>query len=524
MVTKRRARRRLWWLLGTVAVLVAAVGLGIVGSGDPVGDRLDRGWQPAVAAEVGDEIVVATEASAPALANRTARRLLASAPVAVVTPAGATAGVAEAVAAAEDLRSPLLFAPASSTADEALDLATAIEDLGTRFLVPIGAPDLPAAVTEAVQIVRPSGDRYASFVDSASETSAADAARGGGAVVLVRPDDPAVELAGPAIRAAGHDVVRLQADDPRADRRAAQRLRRLDRPVTALVGSTGAWSDVDTDALRWQAGVARAGDQLPGGGQLMFPFRILVALYGVPGSGALGVLGEQDVEASIARAEALAAAHQRFSDVPVVPAFELIATVATGGPGERGDYSRRVARGLIEEWVEAAGEAGVYVVLDLQPGRTSFLAQARELRDVLAQPHVGLALDAEWRLRPDEEHLDQIGSVSVEEVNAVGHWLADLTRNERLPQKLLLLHQFNLDMIRGRSRLDTTRTEITIAIQMDGQGTQEAKLETWNQLRTVDPPTGVWWGWKNFYDEDPVVRNPRDTLGLSPVPVFVSYQ
>ena len=120
--------------------------------------------------------------------------------------------------------------------------------------------------------------------------------------------------------------------------------------------------------------------------------------------------------------------------------------------------------------------------------------------------------------------MEQIGSVAVEEVNAVADYLADLTRDNRLPQKLLLLHQFNLDMIRGRARLDTSRSEITVAIQMDGQGTQQAKVLTWNQLRTVDPPQGVWWGWKNFLDEDPVVRSPRDTLGLDPVPLFVSYQ
>ena len=42
----------------------------------------------------------------------------------------------------------------------------------------------------------------------------------------------------------------------------------------------------------------------------------------------------------------------------------------------------------------------MYVVLDLQPGYTDFLAQAQRYEEFLAQPHVGLALDPEWRLAP----------------------------------------------------------------------------------------------------------------------------
>jgi hypothetical protein len=350
------------------------------------------------------------------------------------------------------------------------------------------------------------------------------APRAEGAVVLARPEDRAGWYSTATVKAAGHDLVRLSGADPRADRRAAARLERLDRPVVAMVGSNAAWEGADPAALRWQSGVARTGVELPGGGQLLFPYRVMVAMYGAPGSGDLGVLGEQDVDAAITRARRLAEAHQPFSDVPVVPAFELIVTVAAGGPGDDGDYSRGTPRAAVEEWVGAAGAAGVYVVLDLQPGRADFLSQAVKWRDLLSMPHVGLALDPEWRLGLEDEPLDQVGSVAVEEINEVVNWLADLTRNGRLPQKLLLLHQFNLDMINDRSRLDTGRSELSVVVQMDGQGTQEGKLETWEQIRTVEPPVGVWWGWKNFYDEDAQLRSPQDTLGLQPVPVFVSYQ
>ena len=112
----------------------------------------------------------------------------------------------------------------------------------------------------------------------------------------------------------------------------------------------------------------------------------------------------------------------------VVPAFEIIATVASSSAGPDGNYSAEADPEVLRPWVEAAGEAGLYVILDLQPGRTDFVTQAERYRSLLELPHVGLALDPEWRLGPGEVHLTQVGSVDVDEVNRVVTWLADLTR------------------------------------------------------------------------------------------------
>jgi hypothetical protein len=207
-----------------------------------------------------------------------------------------------------------------------------------------------------------------------------------------------------------------------------------------------------------------------------------------------------------------------------VPAFEIIATVASSSAGDDGDYSAEADPEFLRPWVEAAGRAGMYVVLDLQPGRTDFVSQAEQYRSLLELPHVGLALDPEWRLGPDEVHLTQIGSVGVDEVNQVIGWLADLTREKALPQKLLVLHQFRLDMLPGRERVDTGRDELAVMIHADGQGAQGDKQETWRALHEAAPP-GLSWGWKNFYDEDLPVLTPEQTIGqVSPLPELVTYQ
>ena len=166
--------------------------------------------------------------------------------------------------------------------------------------------------------------------------------------------------------------------------------------------------------------------QLPGGGRVLFPGRRLVALYGHPGSSSLGVLGEQGLSAAIARARAVARPYRSLSDVPVVPAFELIATVAQRSAGKDGDYSGEASVQLLRPWVQEAGRQGMFVVLDLQPGRADLLEQARRYRSLLLQPHVGLAVDPEWKLRAGQQPLGQIGSIDAAELNRTSAWLASL--------------------------------------------------------------------------------------------------
>jgi hypothetical protein len=265
------------------------------------------------------------------------------------------------------------------------------------------------------------------------------------------------------------------------------------------------------------------GRELPGGGRVLFPGRRMIALYGTPGIPVLGILGEQDLPGSIGRAKAIAAEYQALTDDVVVPAFEIIATIASASATENGSYSRALPVESLAPWVEGARDAGVYVVLDLQPGRTDFLTQARLYEQLLVYPNVGLALDPEWRLLPDQVHRRQIGSVQVGEVNAVARYLAKLIRKNILPQKLLILHQFRPSMIRKRQKLDTSYDELAIVIHMDGHGPQPAKLHTWRRLH-ANAPGGVWWGWKNFIDEDKPMLTPEQTYRVEPMPEFVSYQ
>jgi hypothetical protein len=340
-------------------------------------------------------------------------------------------------------------------------------------------------------------------------------------VDVLTTGDPTHLAATATARAAGAAVHEVPDGDPRASADAVTALGEGGGAVLALGSAFG-------PAERLQARVATAatGVQLPGGGQRLWPGRLLVALYGSPVSPSLGVLGEQPVDAAVERARAVAAEYDALpatEGVAVVPTMEIITTVASSSAGPDGDYSTETDVEVLRPWVEAAGAAGIYVVLDLQPGRTDFLTQAQRYEELLALPHVGLALDPEWRLEPGQVHLRQIGAVGVDEVNAVATWLADLTRERALPQKVLMVHQFRLSMIDGRERLDTSRDELAVVLHGDGNGEPGTKLATWRAL-TAQAPPGVHWGWKNFYDEDTPTFTPQQTLDVEPEPVFVSYQ
>ncbi len=273
----------------------------------------------------------------------------------------------------------------------------------------------------------------------------------------------------------------------------------------------------------WQLEALRSGLELPGGGLTIGPDRRYIAFYGAPDTSVLGVLGEQDPAATLERMQPLLAEYETGDGVAVVPTFELIATVAAAEAGDDGDYSNETPVEALRPYVEFAADNGVYVLLDLQPGRTDFLTQAKRYEELLVQPHVGLALDPEWRLEPDQRHLRQIGSVDAAEINEVSTWLADLVRRNALPQKMLLIHQFNLSMVTDRSAIEQ-RPELSVVIQMDGQGPLGTKYGTLAALVRGVEDSHWRWGWKNFYDEDKPMATPAQTLAVDPQPVYVSYQ
>ncbi len=339
---------------------------------------------------------------------------------------------------------------------------------------------------------------------------------GNGLLWVIDSEHPVAALTTVAAAASGGLMAMVSGSDLRA-------FPELGRTAGDGSGAGSVWlvGDFDTDAV-WQLATVLEGRQLPGGGYLLFPGRRMVALYGSPLTPVLGVLGEQGPEESAERARLVGEPYQR-DGVRALPAFEIIATIADTRPGGDGDYSSETDLDTLRPWIDAAEAEGVYVLLDLQPGNSDFLSQAKEYEELLRRPNVGLALDPEWRLEAGQTRFGGSEGVSAAEVNAVEDWLAAIVREDRLPQKMLLLHQFRLTMLPDRDQVGTP-PELAVVIQMDGQGALGDKYATFHAVTAGTEGAGWRWGWKNFYHEDSPTPTLDQVLALDPPVVYVSYQ
>lgn len=271
--------------------------------------------------------------------------LFGSAPVVVVT---ARSDVAEASAFGERLGAPVLLAPTVGPPDV---LRTELTRLSPRAVLAVGAgvPAIVEAFADGVPVFAIDA-ATSELPDGLPDTHPPAPIWVTVLVDAARDDAAAIATA----RVAGTRVVVVHGADPRVDQAAVHALRD-DPPTTVLAVGTGFGP---MERLRARLEVASGGVELSDGGQVLFPGRRLVCLYGHPGTPALGVLGEQGVEDAVARAKELATWYEPLSEVPVVPAFELIATVAPGSPGPDGAYSGETSVEALRPWVEAAVEPG----------------------------------------------------------------------------------------------------------------------------------------------------------------------
>lgn len=331
--------------------------------------------------------------------------------------------------------------------------------------------------------------------------------------VLVTPETSVAAAA--TARAAGAELTVLDYPDPRLTSESMSLVTEQD--VLALGEQFG-------DQARFDRAVELAANgELPGGGGLVFPGRRMIAFYGHPWGGDLGVMGEQPPAEAVARVEEHIKNYQALEELPVVPAFEIIVTVASEFPGEDGKYTNVGDPAEFTGYIDAITEAGGYAFLDLQPGQASFLEQAKVYEELLARPNVGLALDPEWNLQAGEQPLQRVGHAEAAEINEVADWLAQLVRDNDLPQKGLIVHQFQMQMLRDREQINTDHPELAFILHADGHGVAEEKFATWDAVRQgLDEDWFM--AWKNFIDEDKPTFTPEQTYGIEPRPWFVSYQ
>src|SRR5207302_6398790 len=111
-------------------------------------------------------------------------------------------------------------------------------------------------------------------------------------------------------------------------------------------------------------------------------------------------------------------------DRPVMPVFELIASIAQAAPGSDGKFRLRQTSQVIQQYLSAVRKIKGLLILDIQPGQSTFVEEVKLLEPWLAEPDVGLALDPEWNVPAGQVPGKVIGSTNAATVNQISDYLA----------------------------------------------------------------------------------------------------
>ncbi|MCE2468618.1 MAG: LysM peptidoglycan-binding domain-containing protein [Caldilineaceae bacterium] len=249
----------------------------------------------------------------------------------------------------------------------------------------------------------------------------------------------------------------------------------------------------------------------------------IVSFYGHPGVPAMGVLGQGSPRDVAARVAAMAERYDQLNGHRgALPAYHLIVGVAQAGATPDGAWIRRLSHNRIAEYVEAAREAGLLLFLDTQIGWSDPLAEVKLLTPFLREPFVHVALDPEFATEPLGVRPGlALGSISGEQVNEVQRFLAAFVREEGLPPKFLMVHQFAARMLRDRSAIEDYEG-VLLSFDMDGFGGATAKLNGYGRFALPAPSERP--ALKLFFLYDTPVMTPEQVQGLDHPPDIIIYQ
>ncbi|MGE3962035.1 MAG: hypothetical protein AB7F65_10170 [Dehalococcoidia bacterium] len=257
-------------------------------------------------------------------------------------------------------------------------------------------------------------------------------------------------------------------------------------------------------------------------GGSVFDVAQVVSLYGHPGVPFMGALGKYSAEGAAAEAARVAAEYDRLNgDRDVIPALHLIASVAQASAGD-GTYLGRMPLDAVRNYADVTAARGQLLFLDIQVGWGDPLEEVRRYEPLLLQGHVHIALDPEFATRSDGVAPGQaIGSLSAAQINAVQRYLDGLTETHDLPRKVLVVHQFRVDMIEDPQNIASV-DGVDLVIDMDGFGPQGQKLAGYD--RYANSSYAEYAGFKLFYEWDTPLFTPAEIQALEPPPDYVIYQ
>lgn len=265
--------------------------------------------------------------------------------------------------------------------------------------------------------------------------------------------------------------------------------------------------------------------ELPRGGTTLFPTYRLFGYSGVEGTGpGLGRAGVGNIDERmtemVERSKPYATDGRK-----IMPVLEYIAT--TVQPCRAAPKCRTVSSDEnVQKHLDAIRKVNGILLLAIQPGRSDFVSEVKRYEKFLKEPDVGVALDPEWRMGPNQEPMQSFGSVTGKELNDTAIYLADLVKQNQLPEKVMLYHMIRTNWVKNPSDFKG-HPGLAQIVSVDGIGSKAMKMETYAAIMKVKPPQ-VHPGFKLFYQEDSAndwkLMTPTEVMTLKPRPEYVLYE
>ena len=238
--------------------------------------------------------------------------------------------------------------------------------------------------------------------------------------------------------------------------------------------------------------------------------------YGRPDVPQMGIVGEHDVVTLTALLKEHAARYDAANgpDLGVRPAFHLVYGTATVNPGEDGRHLYYLPDELVQRYVDAAQQAGIDVILDIQIAGYTPAESIQRALPFLKNENVHLAIDPEFAMTQAGQTVpgNPIGYVTAAQVNDVQRAMADYLRANGLPgPRVLLVHQFLADMIVDKEQLDGAVPEVALTLSVDGFGAPWAKITKYNGFVDGATPFAAF---KLFYGWDEPLLTEEQALGV----------
>lgn len=253
------------------------------------------------------------------------------------------------------------------------------------------------------------------------------------------------------------------------------------------------------------------------GSRTLFPQNRVLTLYGA--AGGFGVLGRKSLRGAAKKLRKQLKPYRNLSHKPVIGGFDLVAVIATSCQNRRDKCRTRVSDKVIRRYLKKIRGMNGRLVLDIQPARSNVISEISHLRNFIREPDVDVAIDAEWNVGKHGTPGQTQGSISAKKLNKASLEIQSIIRNQDLPQKLMIVHQFRKGSISKDGKVKR-RDDVDVTFNFDGIGSPSAKKAGYRQLSRPR----LFNGFSLFYKLDDEMMRPKGVLKLDPKPDYVMYQ